>query len=189
MGAEYDMYMAGLPFNEWGEIDNWSEKVLIEAFGEEEAAKIQRMRTASVLHVETMVFERVDRLSTVTEVRPPTKFVSIAEMHVKPSKVVAFQLLLGKGKAAREKAPDAPPYSVGRVALGNAHTYVMATGFDSFAERDKWPDTLELMGKAYGEEEARQMLKTYLDSIESRRDYIAIFRPDLSRAKPQAATN
>jgi hypothetical protein len=45
------------------------------------------------------------------------------------------------------------------------------------------------MGKAYGEEEARQMLKTYLDSIESRRDYIAIFRPDLSRAKPQAATN
>ena len=65
----------------------------------------------------------------------------------------SYQLFLSKVKAAQEQAPNARTVIRRVTAEGLAQTYLTAIGFSKFAERDTLPNVVELLEKAYGEEE------------------------------------
>ena len=92
----------------------------------------------------------------------------------------SYRLFLSKVKAAQEQAPNARRVIRRVTAQGLAQTYLTASGFSKLAERDTWPGVRELLDKAYGEEETRQLLDSQGRAVRKREFMVVAYRPDLS---------
>jgi hypothetical protein len=77
--------------------------------------------------------------------------------------------------------PEAPT-SIRRVSVeGPSNVYITSSPYANGAERDAWPSFVDVLKKAYGEEEARSLDQSRAECIKRSEAYILKFRPDLSR--------
>ena len=94
-----------------------------------------------------------------------------------------WERVIGRYKAASEQLPETPT-AIRRVSVeGPGSVYVTSSPFTTSAERDAWPSLVQVLTKAYGEEEARSLDQRRTDCLERSEAYILKFRPDLSRLK------
>jgi hypothetical protein len=193
LGGPGRTYSIVLPFSKWGEIDGWIPvpKILSQAYGETEGAKILKAGGAAAERSETAVYRLLPDLSTRPKVfDPPAAFVHLFVTEVEPAMVPAWESFLARLKTAQEKSPQAPTAMRRVAALGAANTYVTAVPFNKFVDRDSWPNNMTVLREAYGEAEARTLNDTRLRSTRSARRLVLTYRPDLSRPKagPAAAS-
>jgi hypothetical protein len=185
-------YSIVLPFSKWGEIDRWMavREVLSKAFGPAEGARILKAGLAAIKHNETAVYRLLPGLSTRPEVfSPPPPFVHLFVTEVDPAMGSAWEGFLARLKAAQEKAAQVPTHLQRVSVLGDVNTYVTAVPFASYAERDSWPTTMEVLRQAYGEAEARSLDETRRRSTRHARQLVLMYRPDLSRPAGASAAS
>ena len=100
---------------------------------------------------------------------------------VKPEATRDWETLIGRYKAASELMPEAPT-AIRRVsAEGPANVYVTSTAYSTGAERDAWPSFMDVMKKAYGEDEARALDQRRREATDHAEAFILKYRADLSR--------
>ncbi len=178
-------YMIASYFDKWAETDDFlsTPEILNKALGELEGGKALRAGRASIASIETAVFRLLPDLSTKLKAYdPPPAYLQVFRTEVKPDMAREWERVIGRFKAASEQMPEAPT-AIRRVAVeGPANIYITSSPYNKAAERDTWPGSFrDVLKKAYGEEEARNLDQRRTDCIKRAEAFILKFRPDLSR--------
>ena len=178
-------YIYVLSFNRWEERDSWLtvQQILSRAYGKDEGSKLLQIAVAATSSSQTtlarLLPEFSSELHTFSSV---ARYYWIGCTEVKPEKLADYELFLSKIKAAWDKNSDPPGRVVRRIEEGPSRfTFVTARPFNKYTEKDTWLNIKELMGISYGEEETRQLLEMYLQTVKKREVFEIIHRPDLSR--------
>jgi hypothetical protein len=184
LGGPGYTYSVAIPFSKWADMDGWASlpEMLTKAFGEVEAARVLKAGRSAIERSETAVYRHLPNFSTRPKVfDPPAAFIQVVRTEIEPEMTSAYELFLAKLKTAQEQAAGSPT-SIRRVsATGRLSVYVSASPFQKHADRDAWPPIQDVMIKAYGEAEGRQILETSLRCVRSRELLVLSYRPDLSR--------
>ena len=177
-------YMIASYFDKWAETDAVpsTPEILTKALGEVEGARQLRIGRTAIASVQTDVYRLVPNLSTKPKAfDPPPAYLQVIRNYVKPGKVREWEHLVSRYKAASEQVAEAPS-AIRRVSVeGEMNVYITSSPFAKAAERDAWPSFVDVLKKAYGEEEARSMNDERGACIERSEAYILKYRPDLSR--------
>jgi len=179
-------YMIATYFDRWAETDDVPSvpEILLKAYGEVEGTRLLRAGRATIESTETAVFHLAPDLSTKPKAYdPPPAYLQVIRTYVKPDKVQEWEHLIARYKAAAEQIPEAPT-AIRRVSVeGPTNVFITSSPFNKAAERDAWPGFLDVLKKAYGEEEARELNERRGECTEHSDMYILKLRPDLSRLK------
>ena len=182
-GAAYT-YMVATYFDKWAETDDMLSvpEILNKALGDLEGGRALRSGRATIESVETAVFRLVPDLSTKPKAYdPPPAYLQLIRTEVKPSMAREWERVIGRYKAASESLAETPT-AVRRVSVeGRASVYLTSHPYTKAAERDAWPAFMDILKKAYGDEEARDLDARRAACIERAEAYILKYRPDLSR--------
>ena len=177
-------YMILTYFDKWSETDEIlsTPEILIKALGELEGGKAIRAGRASIESVDTTVYRLLPDLSTKPKAYdPPPAHLQAIRTWVKPGMVHEWERVVGRYKAAAEQNPDAPT-AIRRVSFeGASNVYITSSPYTKGADRDAWPTFMEILKKAYGDEEARALDQRRGDCTDRSEAFIMRFRPDLSR--------
>ena len=177
-------YMIASYFDKWSETDNLlsTPEILNKALGDVEGGKALRAGRTSIDSVETVVYRLLPELCTKPKVYdPPPAYLHVIRNVVKPSMTREWERVIGRYKAASEQMPETPT-AMRRVSVeGPANVYVTSSPYTKAAERDAWPSFMDVLKKAYGDEEARSLDQARTNCIERSEAFIMKFRPDLSR--------
>ena len=98
-------------------------------------------------------------------------------------------MALAKIKTASEKAGNFPPAIRFIAVHGTTPTYMTATPFRKFAERDTTTNLPEALEKAFPEAEARWVRDTLTKAYRHRESYVIAYRPELSWMRKSSTTN
>jgi hypothetical protein len=179
-------YMIATYFDKWAETDGLPSTVetLNKALGELEGSKTLRAGRSNVESTESAVYRLLPDLSTKPKAYdPPPAYLQMIRTEVKPEMTHEWERVIGRYKAASEQMPEAPT-SIRRSSVeGPANTYVTSTAYTTGAERDAWPSFMDVLKKAYGEEEARNLDQRRGECIKRAEAFIMKYRPDMSRVK------
>ena len=179
-------YMIATYFDKWAETDGLPSvpETLNKALGELEGAKALRAGRMNIESTESAVYRLVPDLSTKPKAYdPPPAYLQVFRTEVKPDMSHEWERVIGRYKAASEQIPEAPT-AIRRVAVeGSGNIYVTSSPYNNAAERDAWPGFMDVLKKAYGEEEARNLDQRRTDCIKHAEAFIMKYRPDLSRVK------
>ena len=177
-------YMVATYFDKWAETDDVlpTPEILMKALGEVEGARALKAGRASIESVESTVYRLVPDFSTKAKVYdPPPAYLQLIRNEVKPGMTREWERVIGRYKAASEAQAETPT-AIRRVSVeGKANVYLTSSPYNKAAERDAWPTYLDVLKKAYGEEEARDLDSRRASCIERSEAFIIKFRPDLSR--------
>jgi len=177
-------YMIATYFDKWAETDEQfsAPEILNKALGELEGAKALRAGRTNIVSTESAVYRLLPDLSTKSKAYdPPPAYLQLIRTEVKPEMSHEWERVIGRYKAASEQVPETPT-AIRRVAVeGAANTYLTSSPYTKGAERDAWPSFMDVLKKAYGEEEARNLDQRRTDCIKHAEAFIMKFRPDLSR--------
>ena len=92
-----------------------------------------------------------------------------------------WERVIGRYKAASEQMAETPT-AIRRASVeGPGSVYVTSSPYSKGADRDAWPSFTDVLKKAYGDEEARNLDQRRTDCIEHAEAFILKFRKDLSR--------
>lgn len=187
MGAPLGTYMASTPFSKWDEVDTWPSipVMLNKAYGDLEGTKILKAGRAAIDSAETDVYSTLTDLSTNPRTYdPPTAFVSVTRTELNPDMAPTYNLMLGKIKKAEEGTPNAPTVIRRTMIEGPAYVTIASRYFNKFAERSvAVPSQADVLRKAYGDEEARQMNETTRRATARRETWVLAYRADLSKLR------
>jgi hypothetical protein len=192
MGGTGYTYQIVSPFEKWADVDSWMppQEILTKAYGELEATKIVKLGRSAVESQRSEVFRSQPQLSTnPNAMTPPFPFASIARVEIDPAMGQAYQMALSKIKTATEKAGNFPPAIRFTAVHGTTPTYMTATPFRKFAERDTTTNLPEALEKEFGEAEARWVLDTLAKANRHRESYVIAYRPELSWMRKSSTTN
>jgi hypothetical protein len=184
MGAPSATFMASTPFGKWDDVDTWPSipAMLNKAYGELEGAKILKAGRATIDSSETDVYSALTDLSTNPRTYdPPTAFVSITRTELKPDMAPAYNLILARIRKAEEANPNAPTVIRRTMIEGQANVTIASRYFNKFAERSTVPNQGDVLRKAYGDEEARQINETSRGATARRDTWVLAYRADLSK--------
>lgn len=177
-------YMIATYFDKWADLDGQMSvpEILNKALGEAEGARTLRAGRVNIQSTESAVYRLLPDLSTKPRAYdPPPAYLQIIRNEVKPGMSREWQRVIGRYKAASEQIPETPS-SIRRVsAEGLSNVYITSSSYTTGAERDAWPSFMDVLKKAYGEEEARNLDQSRADCIQRSEAFILKFRPDLSR--------
>jgi hypothetical protein len=177
-------YMVLSYFDKWSETDDLLSppELLMKALGEVEGAKALRVGRTSIESTETVVYRLLPDLSTKPKAYdPPPAYLQVIRNEVKPEMVRQWERVIARYKAASEQMPEAPT-AIRRVSVeGPANVYVTSSPYTKAAERDAWPSFMDILKKAYGDEEARNLDVSRAECVKHTDAFIMKFRPDLSR--------
>jgi hypothetical protein len=177
-------YMVLSYFDKWSETDDLlsTPEILIKALGEVEGAKAIRTGRTSIESTEVAVYRLLPELCTKPKAYdPPPGYLQVIRTEVKPEMTHEWERLIARYKAASEQLPETPT-AIRRVAVeGPANVYVTSSPYTKGAERDAWPTFIDVLKKAYGDEEARSLDLSRGECIKHSEAFIMKFRPDLSR--------
>ncbi|HVT17820.1 MAG TPA: hypothetical protein VHQ90_16780 [Thermoanaerobaculia bacterium] len=177
-------YMIATYFDKWAENDAVLSvpEILMKALGDVEGGKALRAGRASIASTEAVVYRLLPDLSTkIKAYDPPPAYLQVFRNEVKPAMTREWERVIGRYKAASEQMAESPT-SIRRVSVeGPSNVYITSSPYANGAERDAWPSFLDVLKKAYGDDEARALDQSRLDSIERSEAFILKFRPDLSR--------
>ena len=148
------------------------------ALGELEGGKALRAGRANIVSTESAVYRLLSDLSTKSKAYdPPPAYLQLIRTEVKPEMSHEWERVIGRYKAAAEQVPETPT-AIRRVAVeGTANTYLTSSPYTKGAERDAWPSFMDVLKKAYGEEEARSLDQRRTDCIKRAEAFIMKFRP------------
>ncbi len=177
-------YMIATYFDKWAETDGLLSvpEILSKALGELEGGKALRAGRANIASTESAVYRLRPELSTKPKAYdPPPAYLQIFRTEVKPEMSREWERVIGRYKAASEQIPETPT-SIRRVSIeGPGNVYITSSAYANGAERDAWPSFLDVLKKAYGDDEARSLDQRRTDCIKRSEAFIMKFRPDLSR--------
>lgn len=191
-GTSGGQYGIVLPHESWAAKDSWTsiQDMLVEAFGEKEAATIRRLGDVAIAESATTESELAPALSTHADRNDGVRArYIVSTSRVRPGKAQDYMYALRKIREAEAKAEGSPRRTTRRVVLGNRAIITTATGFDTGAERDQWPAFADYMSAAYSENEIRQILDT-ITNASGRRVVVEIaYGPDLSHPPATSTTS
>ena len=191
-GATGGQYVVVLPHENWEEKDSWTtpEDMLVKAFGEKEAATITRLGTVATAETETTTSRLAAGLSTHVDRNDGVrKRYLITTVRIRPGRGQDYTYSARKIREAEAKAEGSPRRITRRQVLGDRTIITTAMGFDTGAERDKWPAFGDFMSAAYSESEIRQILETFRGSSGRRVTVEIAYRPDLSHPPATSTTS
>ena len=111
----------------------------------------------------------------------PVQFVQLTVTTIRPAAVTDYEDFLKKLNAARDKTPGAPAVLTYAVNLGGpGFTYYAFTGFEKWADREKFPNGGEMLTKVYGQAEAARLQKTQRDAIAQTRSEVFAYTANAS---------
>jgi hypothetical protein len=177
-------YMVATYFDKWGETDDLMSvpEILNKALGELEGPRALRTGRQSIESVDTAVFRLIPDLSTKPKAfDPPPAHLQVIRTRVKPGMVQEWERLISRYKAASEQIAETPTAIRRSSVEGPANVYITSSPYTKAGERDAWPSFMDILKKAYGEDEARALNERRGACTESSEAYILKFRPDLSR--------
>lgn len=192
MGGTGFTYQIVSPFEKWADVDSWMlpQEILTKAYGEPEATRLLKLGRGAVESQRNEVFRSQPQLSTnPNAMAPPYPFATIARVEIDPAMGQAYQMALSKLKIAAEKAGNFPTAVRFTAVHGTTPTYMTATPFRKFAERDTTTNLPEALEKAFGESEARWVLDTLSQANRHRESYVIAYRPELSWMRKTPTTN
>lgn len=177
-------YVFATHYDKWAETDEFLSvaEILMKAYGELEGGKMIRAGRANIESTETAAFRLVPELSTKAKLfDPPAPYLQVIRNEIKPDMTRQWERVIGRYKAASEQMAETAT-SIRRVSVeGPSNVYVTSSAYSKGADRDAWPTFLEVLRKAYGEEEARSIDAQRAECIERSSAYILKYRADLSR--------
>lgn len=177
-------YMIATYFEKWAETDDQLSvpEILNKALGELEGAKALRTGRANIESTESAVYRLLPDLSTKPKAYdPPPAYLQVFRTEVKPEMNREWARVIGRYKAASEQMPETPS-ATRRVSVeGPGNIYITSSPYTKGAERDAWPSFMDVLKKAYGDEEARTLDQRRTDCTKRSEAFIMKFRPDLSR--------
>jgi hypothetical protein len=177
-------YMFLSYFDKWSETDGImsTPEILMKALGEVEGPKTIRALRSTIDSTDTVVYRLLPELCTKPKAYdPPPAYLQVFRTHVKPDMTREFESVIGRYKAASEGMAETPT-AMRRVSVeGPGNVYVTSSPYSKGADRDAWPSLMEILKKAYGDEEARNLDQRRTHCIEHSEAFIMKFRPDLSR--------
>jgi hypothetical protein len=180
-GAPGYTYEFIIPFEKWADLDGFLSipQVLAKAYGEVPGAAAWKAGRATVEGSRNAIY-RVLRSVSAASI-PPHSLAHVIVTEVDPAMTGAYEMYLGRLKAAQDKAAGNPATVRWVSVEGPASTYLTARFFGKLAERDSWPSPAEALRQAFGEAEARHLTEMSLRAVRSRTSYVTAMRPDLSR--------
>jgi len=177
-------YMIASYLDKWADLDTMlsTSEILTKALGEIEGPRALRVGRTSIESTESVVYRLLPELSTKPRAYDPQpEYLQLLRTHVKLEKVRDWEAVIGRYKAAAEQVAEAPT-SIRRISVvGPAGLYLTSSPFSKNAERDAWPSFMDVLKKAYGEEEARSLDQRRRDCTQYSETLIVKYRPDLSR--------
>lgn len=109
----------------------------------------------------------------------PDQFQQVTTITLRGAAVTEFEDATKKINAARDKTPGAQRVLTYAVNLGGpAFTFVQFTPFEKFADREKWPNGLEMLTKVYGQPEAARIVKTLREAVANQRSEVFAYQAD-----------
>ena len=103
----------------------------------------------------------------------PAQFVQIAVTTVRPAAVPDYEDFLKKVNSARDKTSGSPRVLTYAVNLGGpGFTYYAFTGFEKWADREKFPVGQDMLTKVFGQAEASRLLKVVRDATTQTRSEV-----------------
>lgn len=163
--------------------------MLIKAHGEAEGNKILRAGRSTIESVEFTTLRYLPEMSI--KPRPPvgSPFFQLTEVQINPEMATEYAAYLRKLKAARDKQASAPTALRHNNAFGPGFIYLIASPFDSWAEREKWGTPDEALRAMYDEAEVAQLTDIRERSVRAVRTWVVAHRRDLSRIPVGTTTN
>lgn len=183
MGGPLFTYLVVSPFGNWAEIDSWTTPgdILTKAYGEIEAGKIVRAMRGAIESQKIEVYRVAADLSrSLAAAPPPYPFAVLNRIELYQGTGQSYTLALSKIKAAVEKAGNFPPQLVAVMVHGETPTYLQATPFTKWAERDTTANLAQALEKLYGQNEARMIQESIAKATKHRESYVIAQRADLS---------
>jgi hypothetical protein len=177
-------YMIATYFDKWADVDSMlsTSEILTKALGEIEGPRALRLGRTSIESTESVVYRLLPDLSTKPRAYDPQpEYLQLMRTHVKPESAREWETVIGRYKAAAEQIAEAPTAIRRASVVGPANLYLTSSPFSKYAERDAWPSFMDVLKKAYGEEEARSLDQRRRNSIESAETFVLKYRSDLSR--------
>jgi hypothetical protein len=179
-------YMIATYFDKWAETEGMisAPETLIKALGEVEGAKAVRAGRISIASTDSAVYRLLTNLSTKPKAYdPPPAYLQVIRTYVKPGMAREWEQVIGRYKAASEQIAEAPSATRRVSVQGPANVYITSMAYTQPGERDAWPSFMDVLRKAYGEEEARSLDARRAACIERAESFVLKYRPDLSRVK------
>lgn len=169
--------------NSFAELAPPAQNALIEALGQEEAAKLLEAVAPSVATVNTGVWAHRPDLSRSPAARDtPATLLQTIILTTKPGTTREFEEYIAKvGEASRQL--DSPLYwDFYAPAIGAGTDYGVAIPRWSYAELDTPPTPIpDLLEEAFGRREATRLLEIGSETILQIETSLSAIRPDLSR--------
>jgi hypothetical protein len=188
-GGEYAFV---LPHENWAAKDAWTtpKAMLTEAFGEDEAAKIMRSGELAIASSESVTGALARDLSTQLDSSAGMrKYYEVSTSRLRNHLVADYVYGVQKIREAEGKAAGAPRRIVRRQVHGDRRVFTTATGYDSRAERDKWPVFEDYMSAAYSQSEIDAIMEKVTGAVIQRTIVEVMYRPDLSHPPAPATTS
>ena len=109
-------------------------------------------------------------LATASSSFAQSRFQQMIEIQVAPVHQPAFENYLMKVKEAADKTESPVNWTTFYVPVGRpAATYRIGISFNTWAERDSWTEVPDMLARAFGEQEAAQVLRAGRVGIVSQR--------------------
>ena len=131
------------------------------------------MRLARTLAVGMLCLFAFSVLVQAQTPSKPVELVQLTVTTVRPSAVTDYEDFLKKLNASRDKTPGAPAVLTYAVNLGGpGFTFYAFTGFEKWADREKFPNGGDMLTKVYGQAEAARLQKVQRDAITQTRSEV-----------------
>lgn len=185
LGGTPNTYHFVIVMNKWADLDAFPSvpRILTQAYGDAEGARILDAGRDAIDHSSSAVYRVRRDLSTRPRANdPPSPFVMLVRTEIDPEMAPSYEQFLIRLKTAQEQEPGTRSVNRSVSVLGPAMVYLGANFFSTHAERDHWTAVPDLLRKAHGEFEGRQLWENSLRAVRTREIVILAYRSDLSRA-------
>ena len=190
VGKSGSTHRIALGFDKWAERDQWQggRGTLVQAFGEQEGAKISRGGRAAIASSTSRIWELLEH-GTSNPGNQVAKFYAVQIRHVHSDMIDEYRGLQRRWKAAYEAVSDGPSVSrwVLRMGAGTNTTFRRAQAFDSWGERDDW-NVNAILSEHYGDD-AQLLFERMGRAIRKTETFVSAHRPDLSRSASGTSSN
>ena len=183
----YDMVSAFATLAELAAAPNTG-MIVNKVYGEVEGGKILRTGRATIESMESTVLRLLPDYSTKARGIMGAPFVQLTQTEIDPQVAGEYNQYLAKLKAAGDKSPAAPTALRHINTFGPSFQYLTAQPFNTWAEREQWPESQEALNAAYDQGEVMKLFDVSRRATKSRNISVVAFRRDLSRI-PAGTTN
>ena len=128
------------------------------------------MRLARALAIAVVLVLVWGVVAQAQQQNKPAQFLQLTITTVRGLAVNDYEEFVKKVNAARDKTPGSPAQIIYAVNLGGpAFTYYTVTQWEKWADRDKFPNFVQMLTKVYSEAETARLQKMQRDAIVQQR--------------------